>query len=81
MMPKGRTGEAMAQIQTGDPSKQIDRKDVLNSHFGQAALVNSYFQEVNGQKNKQELMKRRKEKPPICLSGPKWKQQNFTEEP
>lgn len=32
-MPKGRSGEAVAQIQRGDPSKQIEGNDVLNSHF------------------------------------------------
>lgn len=37
MMPEGRTGEAMAQIQTGDPIKQTEGNDVFSSHFDHGA--------------------------------------------
>lgn len=71
MMPKGRTGEAMAQIQKGEPSKQTEGNNPFSSHFDHGALIHSYTQEVNGQKNKQELMKRGMKRIEYAVSGPK----------
>lgn len=51
MIQQGITGEGMIQIQTEGPTKRINGKDVLNSHFNHGAFINSYFQEVNGEKN------------------------------
>jgi len=61
-MQQGITGEAVTQIQTECPTKQINGNDVLNSHFSHGAfIIYSYFQEANGEKNKQELSKKKRD--------------------